>query len=413
MAGAARYLALDLGAESGRAVAGGIEAGRLRVQEVHRFPNVPVHLPDGLHWDVLSLLREVRIGIAAAAALGPVASLGIDAWGVDFGLLDARGALLGNPFHYRDRRTAGLVAVACRMVSRDEIFAQTGIQFSEINSLYQLLAMVRGGDPLLDIAATFLTIPDLLAYWLTGRAACERTNASTTQCLDPRTGAWAYPLLERLGIPGRIFPEVVPPGAVLGPLRGEQRPLVVAPAAHDTGSAVAGTPLGGSNSAYISSGTWSLVGVEVPEPVITPRALELNLTNEAGMAGTFRLLRNVMGLWLLQGIRASLAGPGQAWGYDELVVAAERSRPLAAVIDPDDERFLRAPDMPEAIRGFCRETGQPEPGEPGDLARLALEGLALRYRWVVERLEEVSGRCIQVLHVVGGGARNGLLCRMT
>jgi rhamnulokinase len=414
---AERYLALDLGAESGRAVIGAFDGDRLSMHEVHRFPNRPVRVPTALHWDILGLLAEIRGGTAAAERDGPLASLAVDAWGVDFGLLDERGGLLGNPVHYRDARTDGMLESAFERVPRGEIFERTGIQFLPINSLYQLLALARANDPALRVAATFLTVPDLINYWLTGEKACEFTIATTTQCFDPRVGAWATDLLARLGIPGHLFPQVLPPGKVLGPLRddmGKSLPTpVVLAGSHDTASAVAGTPLVEPGAAYISSGTWSLVGVEVRQPVITPLTLALNLTNEGGVEGTFRLLRNVMGLWLLQGLRRDMARQDRPVEYAELTDAASRAAPLQVVIDPDAPEFLRADDMSRAICEFCFATGQQPPDEPGELARAALEGLALRYRWVVEHLQEVVGRPITTIHVVGGGSRNRLLCQMT
>src|SRR5918911_2767367 len=331
MPGGERYLALDLGAESGRAVVGTFDGDRLAVDEVHRFPNRPVRLPTGLHWDILSLLAEVRTGIAAAQRDQPLASLAVDTWGVDFGLLDERGALLGNPVHYRDSRTDGMLEAAFAVVPREEIFDQTGIQFLPINSLYQLLALVRADDPSLRVASTLLTIPDLLHYWLTGEKACEFTNATTTQCFNPRTRTWAGGLLQRLGIPEHLFVEVQPPGTTLGRLRDEMGGAcptrVVLPGSHDTASAVAGTPLRDPDAAYISSGTWSLVGVEVTEPVITHQTSALNLTNEGGVAGTFRLLRNVVGLWLGQGIRRGLEREGSSVDYAELTQAAAQAPP--------------------------------------------------------------------------------------
>ena len=415
--GTERYLALDLGAESGRAVVGMFDGDRLGVEEVHRFPNRPVRLPTGLYWDILSLLAEVRTGIAAAHRDQPLASLAVDTWGVDFGLLDERGGLLGNPVHYRDPRTEGMLEAAFAVVPQQDIFEQTGIQFLPINSLYQLLALVRAEDPSLRVASSLLLMPDLFNYWLTGEKACEFTNATTTQCFNPRTRAWAVGLLQRLGIPDRLFIDVQPPGTTLGRLRDEggvvQGARVVLPGSHDTASAVAGTPLRGSHAAYISSGTWSLVGVEVSQPVITPRALALNFTNEGGVCGTYRLLRNVMGLWLVQGIRRGLERDGSSVDYAELTQAALAAPSLQAVIDPDAPEFLRTNDMAQAVRDYCAKTGQSSPDQPGALARVALESLALRYRWVIEHLEELTGHPIATIHLVGGGARNRLLCQMT
>jgi len=427
---ATRYLALDLGAESGRALVGAFDGDRLALDEAHRFPNRPVRLPSGLHWDVLALYAECRAGIAHAERGGPLASLAVDAWGLDYALLDARGALLGTPHTYRDPRTDGMLDAAFALVPREEIFAQTGIQLIPVNALYQLLAARRAGDPTLDLAATFLTIPDLLAYWLSGERACEMTNATTTQCFNPRTGTWAIDLLERLGITTAMFPPVVAPGTVLGPLRewpagqtagghvaigqaGVAAPWVVAPAAHDTASAVAGTPLSSPDRAFISSGTWSLVGMEIDAPLVTPAALALNVANEGGVAGRTCLLRNVTGLWLVQEIRRALARDGAPPSYAGLTEAARAAAPFTAVIDPDHSDFVRPDDMLAAIRENCRDGGRPTPSSVGEVVRTALEGLALRFRWTIDRLAELTGRPVRAIHVVGGGARNGLLCRMT
>jgi rhamnulokinase len=389
----ARHLALDLGAESGRAVVGTLVDGRLHLEEVHRFPNRPVRLPSGLHWDVLALFAGIQDGIAAAEAGGPLASMAVDAWGVDYALLDDAGRLLGNPFHYRDARTDGMLDQALGRVPRRTIFQRTGVQFLQINSLYQLMS-----ERALSSATTFLTIPDLFSYWLSGEIACEITNASTTQCFDPRANDWARDMLGELGIPTHIFPPVVQAGTSLGD-------RVIATAAHDTASAVVGTPLLSASAAYISSGTWSLVGVERASPILDDRALELNLTNEIGAEHTFRVLRNVMGLWLVQGIRRSQPG----LDYAELMRMAESADPFQAVIDPDAPDLLHPADMPTAIRLAC---GVPV-DDLGSLTRIALESLALRYRWVLDRLGQITADPIDTLHVVGGGARNRLLCQMT
>ena len=412
-----RYLALDLGAESGRAVVGAFDGEHLTVREAHRFPNRPVRLPTALHWDILSLLAEVRFGIATAERDGRIASLAVDTWAVDFGLLDRRGALLGNPVHYRDARTDGMLEAAFRRVTRETIFERTGIQFLPINSLYQLFALVQADDPLLPLAETFLTIPDLVNYWLTGEKVCEFTNATTTQCFDPRARTWATGLLQRLGIPVHMFPDVRSPGSVLGALHDEAgnrlaTPVVLA-GSHDTASAVAGTPLADPTAAYISSGTWSLVGVEVRQPAITPRTLAMNLTNEGGVDGTFRLLRNVMGLRLVQGIRRDVERQGGSGDYADLTAAAARAAPWQVVIDPDAPELLRADNMSQALRQFCVRTNQQPPDDAGGLVRAALEGLALRYRWVLESLQEIIAHPIRTIHVVGDGSQNELLCQMT
>jgi rhamnulokinase len=414
-------LAFDLGAESGRAILGRYDGERLRLTEVHRFANGPVRAADGLHWDVQQLFEGVKRGLALCRQQhGPPASIGIDTWGVDFALLDQEGGLLSDPFHYRDGRTNGVMEEAFRRVPREEIFESTGIQFMQFNTLYQLFSMVLAGSPLLKQARTFLTIPDLFNYWLSGRALCEFTNATTTQFYDPRAGAWATSLLERLSIPTHLLPEVVPPGTVLGDLlpsvyeeAGLEAVPVVAPACHDTGSAVAAVPATQADYAYISSGTWSLVGVEVQEPVITAKSLANNFTNEGGVGGTFRLLKNVQGLWLLQECRRIWAERGLDLSYDELVRMGEAAPPFAILIDPDDPSFLSPLDMPAAIEAFCARTDQPTPRDKGAIVRCALESLALKYRWVLERIEEMLKRPIGVIHVVGGGCRNRALCQFT
>ena len=418
-------LALDLGAESGRAMLGRFDGERLRLSEVHRFPNVPVRLPDGLHWDVLNLWGEIKQGIALAVRdyAPQLTSIGIDTWAVDFGLLDRHGKLLSNPYHYRDSRTDGMLEKAFRHIPRAEVFEQTGIQFLPINSLYQLLAMATGRSPVLDLAETFLAIPDLLNYWLTGQAVCEFSNATTTQCYNPREGDWAVEMLQKLDIPAHIFPQIVPPGTDLGPLRAYVTdeigtepgtgPIVIAPACHDTGSAVVAVPAAAPNFAWISSGTWSVVGAEVSAPVINESSLQHNFTNEGGVCDTFRFSRNVMGLWLVQECRRTWARQGEAHSYDELTEMAAQAEPFLAVIDPDHDKFFKPGDMPARIREFCRATGQPVPESKGGILRCALEGIALKYRWVLEQLEEMLGCRLEPLYIVGGGTQNHLLSQFT
>ena len=426
------FLAFDLGAESGRAVLGQFDGERLRLSEVHRFPNGPVRLPDGggtgyrLHWDVLRLWTEIKRGLALAVQEhgADLTGVGLDTWGVDFGLLDRDGALVSNPYHYRDSRTDGMLDEAFRRVPRAEIFEQTGIQFMQLNSLYQLLAMVVGRSPALDIAETFLTMPDLFNYWLTGRKVCEFSIATTTQCYDPRQGDWARPLLEKMDIPTRIFPEIVPPGTVLGellPSVAEEVGLsglpVIAPACHDTGCAVAAVPAEGpvlsaaegSDFVYISSGTWSLMGAELPEPVINEQSLAFDFTNEGGVGGTFRFLKNITGLWLVQECRRTWARQDEEFSYDDLTQMAAQAAPLQSVVDPDYPEFLKPGDMPARIRTFCQKTDQRVPHNKGAIVRCVLESLALKYRWVLERLEEILGRRLAPIHIVGGGTQNRLL----
>ena len=402
-------LAIDLGAESGRVTAVHSDGASLELEELHRFPNLPVRVGGTLYWDFLRLWHDIQTGLEKGKARQP-ASLGVDTWGVDFGLLDSQGGLIGNPVHYRDGRTEGMMEAVFARVPRAEVFAQTGIQFMPINSLYQMMSLVERRSPQLEIAATFLTVPDLFNYWLTGARVCEFTNATTTQMFNPRRGAWATELLGQLDIPAHIFPEIVAPGTRLGEHEGI---AVIAPACHDTGSAVAAVPAGAEPYAYISSGTWSLVGLEVGEPVINEAALAANLTNEGGMNGTFRLLKNVMGLWILQQCRQAWSAAGQTHTYDELVELARRAPPLRSVIPVDDGAFLSPGDHPRQVRALCARSGQPVPESPGAVVRAVLESLALAYRHVLELLESVTGYRADVIHILGGGSRNELLNQMT
>lgn len=414
----ANFLAVDLGAESGRGMLGSFDGKGVALREIHRFPNVPVQLPDGLHWDVLRIMTGVKEALKRAAGeTGDLSSVGVDAWGVDFALLDRDGALVSNPYHYRDPHTEGIRGKAAERVSDEELYRTTGIQFIPFNTLYQLLAMED--SPLRESAETLLMIPDLVSYWLTGRKVCEYTVATTSQLYDLQSGDWAWGIIHRMGLPGRIFPEIIPPATELGPLLsevGEETGLggipVTAVASHDTASAVVAVPAE-EPFAYISSGTWSLVGVETSRPFATPEGLRHNFTNEGGFGGKIRLLRNVMGLWLLQECRRIWAGEGRDYSYEDLVRLAEDAPPFGALVDPDHPGFLAPGDMPARIKDFCRMTGQEIVEEYGAVARCVFESLALKYRWVVERAEEVSGQEAAVIHVVGGGARNPLLCRLT
>ena len=414
------YLAIDLGAESGRAMLGGFDGQRLRLSEAHRFPNVPVRLPGGLHWDVLRLWTDIKQGLSLASrkSASPLASIGLDTWGVDFGLLDQRGTLLGDPFHYRDARTDGAVEAAFRKMSRTEIFNLTGIQFMSLNTLYQLYSMVVSQSPALEVATTFLMMPDLFNYWLTGEKVVEFSIATTSQCYDPRQCDWADPLLAALGIPRRIFPAVVQPGTILGALlpvvseeTGAGALPVIAPACHDTGSAVAAVPAKSDDFAWMSSGTWSIMGAEVREPIITAASLKYNFTNEGGVAGTYRFSRNIAGLWLVQECRRTWAAQGDELSYAALTERAQEAAPLVSLVDPDYAEFGKPGDMPARIRDYCRRTGQSVPESRAAIVRCALESLACKYRWVLEKLEEMVGRRLEPLHIVGGGTQNHLLCQ--
>ena len=422
MACSKNYLALDLGAESGRSVIGSFDGGKLALAEAHRFPNNPVLLPDGLHWDALRQFSEIKTGIAKGLQQcgGNVASLGIDTWGVDYGLLDKKGALLGNPYHYRDGRTDGMVEKAFRKATREEIFRITGIQFMQLNTVFQLFAMAATKSPQLEIAQRLLFMPDLFHFWFSGTRCNEYTDASTSQMLDPVARTWALPLLEAFQLPKNILGTLVQPGARLGTLFApiaqetglpESLPII-APATHDTAAAVAAVPAGSGTWCYLSSGTWSLIGVELDRPIIDERSLNYNFTNEAGVGGTTRFLKNVMGLWLVQECRRAWEREGKTYGYDELVRLAEQAAPCAAVVDPDDAGFMLPEHMPRALQEFCRRTGQNVPGDPGAVVRCALDSLALTYRRALGVLEEVSGGRIDVIHIVGGGTQNRLLCQL-
>src|SRR5215210_1676446 len=412
----AGYLAVDLGAESGRVVLGRFDGGRVSLEEVHRFPNTAVGLPDGLHWDVLRSLSEIKDGLAKAMREEEIEGIGVDSWGVDFGLLDGEGALVSNPYHHRDARTDGMMDEAFGLMPKQEIYDTTGIQFLPINTLYQLLAM--RGSPLLEAAETMLLIPDLMNYWLMGERACEYTNATTTQLLDLETGGWSKDLFARMNLPSRVLARIVSPGTELGPLLSEVAeevgagPPVFAVASHDTASAVVAVPAEGEDFAYISSGTWSLVGVETQQPVVTPQAMEANFTNEGGFGGRTRFLKNVMGLWLLQECRRQWAREGHEYSYEELASLAEEA-PSGPLVDPDHPAFLAPGDMASRIRSFCEETGQTPPDEPAAVARCVFESLALKYRYAIEQGERLAGRTARMINVVGGGSQNVLLCQLT
>ncbi len=416
------YLAFDLGASSGRAVIGRFDGSAVELEEAHRFANGPISVAGGLYWDALRLYDEMLTGLRKCARIsGPeLAGIGIDTWGVDFALLDDTDELLGNPHCYRDPRVHGMMERAFNRVSREAIFEQTGLQFLEINTLYQLLSMAERNPQRLRMAGTFLMMPDLFNFWLTGRKVCEFSNATTTQFYNPVTGGWATDLLDRLGIPADMLPEIVPPGTPLGPLRPEtaadagiRSGGVIAPACHDTGSAVAAVPFSNADAAYISSGTWALLGAELPAPMVTRAALRHNFTNEGGVCGTYRFLKNITGLWIVQECRRIWENRGHAYSFAELVRLAEAAPPLTSLIDPDHPDFLEPGDMPARIRTFCGRTGQTRPATEGAVIRCALESLALKCRYVLEDLESVLERKLHTLHIVGGGVHNALLNQFT
>lgn len=415
-------LAFDYGASSGRAILGKYDGSRLLLDEMHRFPNEPVMLGDSLYWDFLRLFHEMKQGILKCVQGGnrEIASIGIDTWGVDFGLLDASGRLLGNPFHYRDANTEGMIEEACKKVPKSEIYAQTGTQFLVFNTLYQLLSMRINSPPLLEKASTLLFMPDLLRYFLTGEKSSEYTIASTSQMQDPATGQWADSLLDRLDIPRNILTGIVDAGTVAGKVTsriaaetGIGNVPVVAVAEHDTGSAVVSVPATAGQYAYLSSGTWSLLGVESPVPVINDMTLGMNYTNEGGFNRTVRLLKNIMGLWIFQECKRTWDKSGERLSYDELEEGAAKSEPFMAFIDPDSDEFYRPGDMPARVREYCRRTGQKPPETKPQVVRCIMESLALKYRLALEGLERIVGYSLPVLHIVGGGCKNTMLSQFT
>jgi rhamnulokinase len=416
----AAFAAVDVGASSGRVMVGTVGPGELRLAEAHRFANVPVEVGGTLHWDILSLYRGVLDGLRAAGGLaGELTSIGIDSWAVDYGLLDSTGALLGNPVHYRDRRTEGWIERTLDLVPAAELYAVTGLRVMPINTVFQLMA--AAGTPALRAARSLLLVPDLLAYWLTGVRRTEVTNASTTGLLDVRSQGWAVDLMKTLGIDPGLFGDLQQPGDVTGRLRVPVRAAtglpetlpVVAVGSHDTASAVVGVPADGERFAYISCGTWSLVGIELDQPILTEASRLADFTNEAGVDAKVRYLRNVMGLWLLQEAMRTWQEAGSPAGLATLLHEAARGPAFAALVDANDMSFLPPGDMPARIAAACRRTGQPPPTSPAATVRCILESLALAYRRAVAEAAELSGAAVEVVHLVGGGARNELLCQLT
>lgn len=410
-------LAVDLGAESGRVVRGEFVDSCLRLSEVSRFPNGMTRIAGHLRWDLHRILENLETALARASTSSPIGSVGVDTWGVDFGLLDEDERLLSQPVAYRDPRTEGVMERFFQRVPRSALYERTGIQFMPFNTLFQLAAMADSGDPDLSRARHLLLMPDLVHHHLTGERVSELTIATTTQCYNPREGAWDHALLEDAGVCPSLMQDLVEPGSMVGHLRsglGEATGLgaipVVAPASHDTASAVAAVPARGNDWAFLSSGTWSLMGMETPAPVITEQALRFNYTNEGGIAGTNRFLKNIVGLWLVQRLREELAPETD---YGVLSEEASSARPLVSLIEPDDPRFLNPESMATAMADFCEQTGQPVPDTTAAFVRCALESLALRYRAVLGEIEEITGRRLNTIHVVGGGARNRLLNQMT
>jgi rhamnulokinase len=412
--------AVDLGASSGRVILGRVSGGRVTLEEVHRFPNEPVQLEDGLYWDALRLHHEIVNGLRRAARVAPdLASIGIDTWGVDVGLLDERGVLVGNPVHHRDPRNLPAMERVHARIPQAELYARTGLQVMPINTLYQLEAARI--TPLFAIVRRVMPLPDLLGYWLTGVVVAERTHASTTGLLDPRTGAWDAELVARLGLDPALLPPLGDAGTVRGrvlpSLQAETglsaRTVVTLVGSHDTASAVVGVPATSSHVAYISSGTWSLVGIETASPILTAASREANFTNEGGVDGTIRFQRNVTGLWLLQESLRTWERAGSPEDLPRLLAAAAALPPGGTVLDPQDPAFLAPGDMPERIAAWLQAAGRPVPADRPSLVRCILDSLAGEYARAIDDVARLAGRSIEVIHVVGGGARNALLCQLT
>jgi len=413
-----RYIACDLGAESGRVMLGTLEGGHLRLEEVHRFLNQPVRHGESLCWNLSALQAGIREGLEKVARQGqPVRSISTDSWGVDYILYDADGRPMEPIYHYRDQRTERGVKRVFEKLPWEELFRLTGIQFLPFNTVFQLAAEA---PERLEKAQRFLGIGDAFNHWLGGRPCYEESLASTTQLYDPRTRSWSEAVIQRLGLPKSIFPEIVPSGTVTGTLQSDlarlfpgEPPAVVGSCSHDTGAAVAAVPAEGSDWAYLSSGTWSLMGVELREPLINDAVRESNFTNEVGFGHTIRFLKNIIGLWLVQECRRHWAQQGQEYDYGTLTELAAQAPAFKALIDPSDERFLPPGDMPGRIAQMCQETGQPVPESPGEFIRCILESLALFYRHTLRGMEQLLGRKIQRLHIVGGGSKNRLLNQFT
>jgi len=427
------YLAIDLGAESGRAILGTLANGRIELTEIHRFTTGPISLPtkypadesrndiqdSSLVWDFIRFWQEIMYSIRQVTQEVKLTSIGVDTWGVDFALLDKNGLLLSTPIHYRDSRTNGMMEKVFEKLSREEIYEITGIQFMQLNTLYQLYSLVHNDSPLLKIAGKFLMIPDLINYWLTGRAVSEFTEATTTQFFDTRQGQWSQDIIQAMGFPQHIFPEIIKPGTIIGPIRGflskefECDLMVVAPPTHDTGSAVAAIPAETEDFIWISSGTWSIIGTNVSEPVINTQSYTCNFTNEGGIAGKFRFSKNVTGLWLVQQCRRQWQKEGKDYSYTELTALAKDAPHLKTIVDPGYGEFLHMGGMIEKIKQYCHLTGQPIPVDEGEMIRAVLQGLALKYRYVIEQLEEITGKKSNTIHIVGGGTKNKLLNQFT
>lgn len=415
-----KLLAFDFGASSGRAMLGEFDGEKITLTEAHRFDNNPVMVRGTFYWDVLNLFFEIKQGITKARALGEFSTIGIDTWGVDFGLLDKRGDLLENPVNYRDLRTAGKIEEVCGIVGRDRLYNATGVQFMELNTVFQLYALANHRPEVLERAECALLMPDLLGYFLTGKKTAEYSIASTTQLMDARKKVWDKEVMGKLGIPENLFPEIVKSGTVLGPVTddicqelGIRDVNVISVTGHDTACAVVAAPATEDDFIYISCGTWSLFGTETQEPIIGEKSKEYNITNEGGYNYTTRFLKNIIGLWLIQETRRQYRREGQQYSYNDLEKHALASQPFKFFIDPDAQEFVPPGDIPGRIRAFCKRTGQGEPQTVGEIMRCIYESIAMKYRYAFNMIRDCTGKDYRYIHMVGGGTKDNLLCRMT
>jgi len=417
-----KMLAFDFGASSGRAIIGILDEDKLKIEEIHRFSNDPVEIRGSLNWDILRLFHEIKQGILKCVNSGhkDIDSIAVDTWGVDFGLLDENGSLLGNPYHYRDIRTDGMVEEVFKIISRDEVYKTTGTELMKINTLFQLYSMKHYNSPLLREAKTLLFTPDLFNYFLTGVKVNEYSIASTSQLLNAEKREWAFDIIERLGLPKGLFNKIIPCGTVIGSLSpeiarelGTAEILVIAAAGHDTQAAIASVPATEEDYAYISCGTWSLMGVELDKPIINEKSSKLSFTNEGGVDNKISFLKNIMGLWLTQECKRQWDREGKSSSFAELEAMAWECEPFRSYVDPDNEMFITPGDMPEKIREYCRKTNQPVPESKGEMVRCIAQSLAMKYRLTMDSLEEILGKELSVIHMVGGGIKDKMLCQFT
>lgn len=415
-----KVLAFDFGASSGRAIIGSFDGEKITLKEVHRFTNDPVDLGGTLYWDVLRLFYEIKQGIVKAKIAGGFDSIGIDTWGVDFGLIDKNGRLLENPVHYRDKRTSGLVEESFKSVPRQKMYDITGIQFMELNTLFQLISLKKQRPEMLERADKMLFMPDLFAYFLTGKMCSEYSIASTSQLIDINTRSWSKELLDAFGIKESLFAPLTEPGTQLGNLSkeiceecGVESVPVISVCGHDTQSAITAVPCESGDFAFLSSGTWSLFGTELQKPIVNETSLKINITNEGGFGGTTGFLKNIIGLWLIQESRRQWQREGKDYSYADLEKLALSEEPFKCFIDPDAPEFVPQGNIPERVREFCIKTGQYVPESVGEIMRCIYESLAMKYRMTFEKLCECTGKNYPVIHVIGGGTKDGLLCRMT